>query len=124
MFYLDYDEQFDILYVRFPSYLWDANYETKSKNKNEHKGVILYRALEMNNMTGFAIFSFKNRLETSSVPDFIDELEKELNDAIEENKPEYEEDGVDYGHQFIGLLFQLYTTEIKKLLYHIDRVDG
>lgn len=128
MFYLDYDEQLDILYVKFPSYWMDANYEIRSKNKYEnkdgYKGVILYRALEMNNMTGFAIYSFKSRLETSSVPDFIDELEKEINEAIEENKSEYEEDDVDYGHQFVGLLFQLYNTELKKLLYHTDRVDG
>lgn len=118
MFYLDYDEQFDILYVRFPSYWMDANYGTESKNKDGNKGVIVYRAMEMNHMTGFAIYSFKKRLEASSVPNFIDELEKEINEAIEENKSKYEEDDVDYGHQFVGFLFQLYTVELKKLLYH------
>lgn len=57
---LAYDKQYDILYARLP-------FTGHSYGDEDRNGLITYRNIETDSVTGFAIYSFKKRFENGSL---------------------------------------------------------
>lgn len=57
---LDYDKQFDILYARFP-------FTGHSYGEEDKDGVITYRHIEKDYVTGIAVQDFKQRLNAGDI---------------------------------------------------------
>lgn len=61
MLNLDYDKQFDILYARLP-------FCGHSYGEEDADGIVTYHNIENDSVTGVAIYSFKKRLESGTIP--------------------------------------------------------
>lgn len=56
---IDYDKKYDILYARLP--FSDHSYGS------ENNGIVTFHSIETDEVTGMAVYSFKERLEKGSI---------------------------------------------------------